>query len=49
MVKIMNHAIPEALLEQLQSVRTQVLNQLVTEEIMVQKANQLDLILQMKN
>ena len=37
-------AIPEALLEQLQSVRTQVLNQLVTEEIMVQKANQLDLM-----
>ena len=37
-------AIPESLLEQLQSVRTQVLNQLVTEEIMVQKANQLDLM-----
>ena len=37
-------AIPEALLEQLQSVRTQVLNQLVTEEIMIQKAKQLDLI-----
>ena len=37
-------AIPEALLEQLQSVRTQVLNQLVTEEILIQKANQLDLM-----
>ena len=37
-------AIPEALQEQLKSVRTQVLNQLVTEEIMIQKAKQLDLI-----